>query len=82
MSELDVRMFTVGPIQENSYIVSAAGSGRAVIVDPGDEAERLLEAARALGVEIEAILVTHCHFDHIGAVAEVARATGAPVYCP
>jgi glyoxylase-like metal-dependent hydrolase (beta-lactamase superfamily II) len=41
-----------------------------------------LEGVRALGVEIEAILITHCHFDHIGAVAEVARATGAPVYCP
>jgi len=82
MSGLDVRMLTVGPIQENAYIVSAAGSGRAVIVDPGDEAERLLAAARELGVEIEAILVTHCHFDHIGAVAAVARATGAPVYCP
>jgi hydroxyacylglutathione hydrolase len=81
-SELDVRVFTVGPIQENAYIVSAAGSGRAVIVDPGAEVERLLQAARALEVEIEAILVTHCHFDHIGAVAEVARATGAPVYCP
>ena len=82
MSGLDVRMLTVGSIQENAYIVSAAGSARAVIVDPGDEAERLLAAARELGVEIEAILVTHCHFDHIGAVAAVARATGAPVYCP
>jgi hydroxyacylglutathione hydrolase len=82
MSGLDVRMLTVGPIQENAYIVSAAGSSHAVIVDPGDEAERLLVTARELGVEVEAILVTHCHFDHIGAVAEVARATGAPVYCP
>jgi hydroxyacylglutathione hydrolase len=82
MSGLDVRMLTVGPVQENAYIVSVAGSKRAVMVDPGEEAERLLEAARALGVEIEAILITHCHFDHIGAVAEVARATGAPVYCP
>ena len=53
-----------------------------MIVDPGDEPQRLLEAAEALGVEIEAVLLTHCHFDHIGAVAPVARATGAPVYCP
>ena len=53
-----------------------------MIVDPGDEAERLLAAASSLGVQIEAILITHCHFDHIGAVAQVARATGAPVYCP
>jgi hydroxyacylglutathione hydrolase len=80
---LDVRMFTVGPVQENAYIVSPdRAGGRALIVDPGEEPERLLAAAKALGVEIEAILITHCHFDHIGAVAPVARATGAPVYCP
>jgi hydroxyacylglutathione hydrolase len=79
----DVRMFTVGPVQENAYIAMAGReSGRAVMVDPGEEPERLLAAARALGVEVEAILITHCHFDHVGAVAPVARATGAPVYCP
>jgi hydroxyacylglutathione hydrolase len=82
MSGLDVRMFTVGAIQENAYIVSVKGGKRAVMIDPGAEAERLLAAAREDGLEIEAILITHCHFDHIGAVAEVARATGAPVYCP
>jgi glyoxylase-like metal-dependent hydrolase (beta-lactamase superfamily II) len=76
-------MFSVGPIQENAYIVRAGPEAkRAVLVDPGEEAERLLDAARSLGVEIEAILITHCHFDHIGAVAAVANATGAPVYCP
>jgi glyoxylase-like metal-dependent hydrolase (beta-lactamase superfamily II) len=83
MSSLDVRSFTVGPVQENSYIVRAPGEPRrAVIIDPGDEPERLLHAIDELGVELEAILLTHCHFDHIGAVAPVARATGAPVYCP
>jgi hydroxyacylglutathione hydrolase len=83
VSGLDARSFTVGPVQENCYIVRKdAHATRAVIVDPGDEAQRLLEAVEALGVEIEAILVTHCHFDHIGAVAPIARATGAPVYCP
>jgi glyoxylase-like metal-dependent hydrolase (beta-lactamase superfamily II) len=83
VSTPDVRSYTVGPVQENCHIVRAdAQSTRAVIVDPGDEPERLLEAAEALCVEIEAILLTHCHFDHIGAVAPIARATGAPVYCP
>jgi hydroxyacylglutathione hydrolase len=83
MSALDARGFTVGPVQENSYIVRAdASATRAVIVDPGEEPDRLLRAAEELGVEIEAILVTHCHFDHIGAVAPVARATGAEVFCP
>lgn len=83
MSAPDVRSFTVGPVQENAYIVRAGREAtRALMVDPGEEAERLLEGVRALGLEIEAILITHCHFDHIGAVAEVARATGASVYCP
>jgi hydroxyacylglutathione hydrolase len=83
MSDLDVRVFTVGPVQENCYIVRSAGDAQhAVIVDPGEEPERLIEAARTLGVSLEAILITHCHFDHIGAVAPLAGATGAPVYCP
>jgi glyoxylase-like metal-dependent hydrolase (beta-lactamase superfamily II) len=89
MSALEVRSFTVGPVQENCYILSdpAAAAGpddlrAAVIVDPGDEPQRLLDGAQSLGVRIEAILLTHCHFDHIGAVTPLARATGAPVYCP
>ncbi len=80
---IDVRCFSVGPIQENAYIVrSSERAGSAVMIDPGEEAERLLGAAVELGTQIEAILITHCHFDHVGAVAPVARATGAPVYCP
>ena len=76
-------MLTVGPVQENCYVVRLPDAGRAVLVDPGDEAPRILAALAALHVEtVEAILLTHTHFDHIGAVAEVARATGAPVYCP
>jgi glyoxylase-like metal-dependent hydrolase (beta-lactamase superfamily II) len=79
---IDARMFTVGPVQENCFVVREQGSDRGVIVDPGDEADRLLEAVQALGIQVEAILVTHTHFDHIGAVAPVAQATGAPVWCP
>src|SRR3954451_18018150 len=80
---LDVRMFTVGPVQENCYLVrTGEDADRAVIVDPGEEADKLLGAIDALGVTLDAILLTHTHFDHVGAVAPVARATGAPVYCP
>ncbi|MGZ4185676.1 MAG: MBL fold metallo-hydrolase [Solirubrobacteraceae bacterium] len=80
---IDVRMFTVGPVQENCFILRQKDSGTALIVDPGEEADRLLSAVDELGIEkVEAILVTHTHFDHVGAVAPVARATGAPVYCP
>jgi hydroxyacylglutathione hydrolase len=79
----DVRSFSVGPIQENAYLVRAAGdSTSALLIDPGDEPQKLLDAAAVLDASIEAILLTHCHFDHIGAVAPIATATGAPVYCP
>jgi glyoxylase-like metal-dependent hydrolase (beta-lactamase superfamily II) len=79
---MDVRAFTVGPVQENAYVLRRDGADRALMVDPGDEPERLLGAVDQLGVTVEAILLTHTHFDHVGAVAPVARATGAPVYCP
>lgn len=79
---VDVRMFTVGPVQENCFLLRLQGSDRALLVDPGDEAERLQAAIDELGVTVEAILLTHTHFDHVGAVAAMARSTGAPVYCP
>jgi glyoxylase-like metal-dependent hydrolase (beta-lactamase superfamily II) len=79
---MDVRCFTVGQVAENCYLFRRDGSERALIVDPGEEAERILGAVDELGVTVEAILLTHTHFDHIGAVAPVAKATGAPVYCP
>ena len=79
---IDVRMATVGPVGENCFIVRRKDSDHAVIVDPGEEAPRLLAALEEWGVTLDAILLTHTHFDHVGAVAPIARATGAPVYCP
>jgi glyoxylase-like metal-dependent hydrolase (beta-lactamase superfamily II) len=79
---LEVRQLTVGPIAENCFVLRQEGAEKALIVDPGEEAERILAEVEEMGVEVEAILVTHCHFDHIGAVAPLAKATGAPVYCP
>ena len=79
---MDVRMFTVGPVAENSFIFRRDGSDRALIVDPGDEAPKLLGAIEQLGVTLDGILLTHTHFDHVGAVAPVARATGAEVWVP
>ena len=79
---MDVRGVTVGPVQENCFLAKGE-DGHGFVVDPGDEAEVLLEGIRELGIEhVDAILLTHCHFDHVGAVAPVAKATGAPVYCP
>ena len=79
---MDVRSFTVGPVAENCHIARRDGAREAVMIDPGDEPERLLAALDALDVSVVAILLTHTHFDHVGAVAPMARATGAEVWCP
>ena len=52
------------------------------MIDPGDNGEQLLDAIEKLGATVEAILITHTDVDHVGAVAPLAKATGAPVYCP
>ena len=75
-------MLTVGPVQENCFVFSRTGSDRALIVDPGEEAPKLLAAIDELGPALEGILLTHSHFDHVGAVAAVARASGAEVWVP
>jgi hydroxyacylglutathione hydrolase len=77
-----VRAFTVGPFQENTFLITKDGSDRAVLIDPGDEPDLLLGGIEQEGVTLDAILITHTDVDHVGAVAPVARATGAPVYCP
>ena len=79
---MDVRQFTVGPFMENSYLIRCDGSDRALFIDPGDEAPKLLSAIEELGVTLDGILLTHTHIDHVGAVAPVAKATGAEVWVP
>jgi hydroxyacylglutathione hydrolase len=80
---IDVHVYTVGPLQENCHVVRRSGADTAVIVDPGDEADRILAALEQLAItRVAAILLTHTHFDHVGAVKAIHDATGAPVYCP
>jgi hydroxyacylglutathione hydrolase len=79
---MDARHVTVGIASENSWVARREGSDRALLIDPGDEPARIEALIADMGVTIEAILITHCHFDHIGAVSPLAKATGAPVYCP
>ena len=79
---LEVRQITVGPIAENCFILREEGGDKALVVDPGEEPERILAEIEQTGAALEAILITHCHFDHVGAVAPLAQATGAPVYVP
>jgi len=79
---MEARWLTVGPVQENTWIARQDGAEKAILIDPGDEPDKILTALEELQTTPEAILITHCHFDHVGAVKAMAEATKAPVYCP
>lgn len=76
--KIDVR--TVGPFQENSYLVVDETTNRAVLIDPGDEGPRLVQMVRDSGATLDAIWLTHAHIDHIGGIAEVRRHYDVPVH--
>jgi glyoxylase-like metal-dependent hydrolase (beta-lactamase superfamily II) len=77
---MDVQTITVGAFQENCYLVVDDRAGRAVIVDPGSEGERLVDAVETSGAKLEAIWVTHAHVDHVGAIASIKRKWDVPIY--
>jgi hydroxyacylglutathione hydrolase len=80
---LAIDTYELGPLGTNCYVVRADRSAaEAVVIDPGGDAAQLrLDLART-GARCGAILITHGHFDHLGAVADLAEGTGAPVYMP
>lgn len=71
---------TVGPFQENSYVIVDEASRRAVLVDPGEEAARIIAMVQDAGATPEAIWLTHAHLDHVGAVEAIKRAWKVPVH--
>jgi hydroxyacylglutathione hydrolase len=78
---LAVDRLELGPIGTNCYVVRATrDAAEAVVVDPGGDAAELSLELDRLGADVAAILITHGHWDHLGGVADLAEATGAPVY--
>jgi hydroxyacylglutathione hydrolase len=76
-----VNRYELGRIGTNCYVIRAdEAAGEAVVVDPGADAARVLDELRSLGARCAAILITHGHWDHLGGVADLAEATGAPVH--
>jgi hydroxyacylglutathione hydrolase len=74
-----IQTLVVGPLQTNCSILVDEATGRAVVIDPGDEAGRIGRALAKAGATAVALLHTHAHFDHISGTAELAGLTGAPI---
>lgn len=77
---MKIQTLTVGPLEENCYLVIDESTNRAVLIDPGDEPERILAALRASGTTLESVWLTHAHFDHLGGLAGVLQTHPVPVY--
>lgn len=76
----EVVVVEVGPLAVNAYIVAHRGTGKAAVVDPGDDGPALLAELSGRGLAAESILLTHGHFDHVGGVRFLKERTGATVY--
>jgi hydroxyacylglutathione hydrolase len=80
---LAVDQLSLGPIGTNCFLVrSGPDATAATVIDPGAEAAAIERALAGLGATCAAILLTHSHYDHFGALAELAEGTGAPVWLP
>ena len=77
---LNVHTLPLGEYQTNTYIVHDSAADTCVVIDPGYDAFRILEAVHALGLNLEAVLLTHGHFDHVGAVENLVTATGCRLW--
>jgi len=75
-----IERIVVSPLQENCYIVADETAKVGIVIDPGDEADRIIDKVRQLGLTVEKIVNTHGHVDHIAAAEPVKKALGAKLF--
>lgn len=74
-----IKRLVVGPLEGNCYIVGDERARESIVIDPGDEPDRIIELIKKEDLEVTSIVCTHAHFDHIGAAGDIKRATGARI---
>ncbi|MEF9475705.1 MAG: MBL fold metallo-hydrolase [Candidatus Mariimomonas ferrooxydans] len=74
-----VKKLVVGPLEGNCYIIGDEKLRQAIVVDPGDEPDRIIEQVKQNGFEVNAIICTHAHFDHIAVAGDIKKETGAKI---
>jgi glyoxylase-like metal-dependent hydrolase (beta-lactamase superfamily II) len=74
-----VERLIVGSLEENTYIVFDEKSKDAIVIDPGDEGDRINDLIKGKGLKVGSIVCTHAHFDHVGAAGEIKASTGAKI---
>jgi hydroxyacylglutathione hydrolase len=75
-----IKRLAVGPLEANVYIVGDEETKQAIVVDPGDEPDRILDEVKSHNLKVESVICTHAHFDHIGAAGDIKKETGAKIF--
>jgi len=74
-----IRSLVVGPLEVNCFVIWDEASKRSMVIDPGDEPDRIMEIIKNESLSVDYIVCTHAHFDHVGAVADIKKDTGARI---
>ncbi len=74
-----IKKLVVGQLEENCYIVADENTSEAMVIDPGDEPDRIMDVIKENNFKVNTIVCTHAHFDHVGVIGDIQKATGAKI---